>query len=57
MPTNQELIDRIERALDGAMKTPVNTDRQLNEVFQGFVQDLAHAWPDIKIALLRGASI
>ncbi len=55
MPTNQELIDRIENALDGAMKTPVNTDRQLTQVFEGFVQELAHTWPDIKIALERGA--
>jgi hypothetical protein len=54
MPTNQDLIDRVERAFDGAMKTPVNSDRQLNEVFRDWVQQLAEAWPDIKLALERG---
>lgn len=53
-PTNQELIDRVETAFEGAMKTPVNSDRQLTAVFEGFVQDLAHAWPDIRRALERG---
>lgn len=50
---NHEIIDKIETALDGAMKTPVNTDRQLNEVFQGFVEELAHTWPHIRAALER----
>lgn len=54
MATNQELIDRVEAALDGAMKTPVNSDRHLNEVFQEYVQTVAHSWPEIKAALERG---